>query len=140
MLELSAHIDQDGKMKIANRYMLTNWISQNKGRNVELKIERKRKKRSNDQNAYWWGVVIPLVYEGLNHLGNEFTQMETHELLKAQCNAKEIEGKDGLLITAPHSTANLSTVEFMELIDRVQRWSAEYLGVVIPNPGEQLTF
>ena len=139
MLELTAHIDHEGIMKIANRDMLTNWVAQNKGRNIVLTVERKRKKRSNDQNAYWWGVVVPLTQEGLFHLGNEFTKEQTHELLKAQCNSKEIEGKDGLLIPAPHSTADLSTVEFMELIDRVQRWCAEYLGIVIPDPNEQLT-
>lgn len=101
------------------------------------------KKRSTQQNAYYWGAIIPLVFEGLQHLGFETVQTkdDTHEVLKALFLKKDIPGPGGeVFVTVTDSTTRLSTVEFMEYMEKIAQWAAEYLGIVIPPPGMQTAF
>lgn len=70
--------------------------------------------RSSQQNNYYWAIVNILAEE----LG--YTEQEMHLTLK---NHFEIE-----------STKTLTTKEFGDLVERVIRWSAIDLNVVIPDP------
>jgi hypothetical protein len=138
MLELTGTINDKGEAHIFNRKKLTEWFEENKGKMFTLKIERKKKKRSNEQNAYYWGVVIPMVRERLHELGNEFNSQETHEALKAKFNTKDIVNEDGVVEDIVQSTGALSTTDFMIYLDKIQRWANQFLGIVIPNPNEAL--
>src|SRR6186997_1828154 len=61
-------------------------------------------KRSEQQNRYHFGIVVPLVQEGIKHLGTELTKQETHEFLKGKFNYQEIINKDtGEYIQVPRS-------------------------------------
>lgn len=101
------------------------------------------KKRSTQQNAYYFGCVIPLVFDGLRDIGFETVQTkeDAHEILKALFLKKEIPGPGGeMFVTVTDSTTKLSTVGFMEYLEKIAQWSAEYLNVVIPPPGMQTSF
>lgn len=130
----------DGKLTIVNRKQFDSELHHFEGKEVMLTLERKKKKRSNEQNRYWWGCVIPLVKEGLNNAGYKFTLNEqVHEQLKKMfLTYEDFSEKTGVGIERTHDTKSLTTSEFMDLIATVQQWSAEFLGVEIPNPGEQL--
>lgn len=116
------------------------------GKRVEVVIKRARKQRSNAQNAYYWGVVVPFVLRGFIELGNSLTEGNPddheliHEFLKAKFlrNGAEIVDADGLVHELPGSTTKTTTVEFMEYLDRIINFAAESLNVVIPPPNEQL--
>ena len=41
-------------------------------------------------------------------------------------------------LIAGKSTAHLTTIEFVDLIERVQRWAAQDLGCYIPDPNEDI--
>lgn len=139
VLEITGHIDEAGQLKLVNRKLLTQWLADNHNKNVVLTIERKKKKRSNQQCRYWFGVVVPMVQAGINDLGNDYSKEETHEFLKSKFNTKEVEISEGHYIDIPLSTARLGTMEFMELIARVQQFASEMLGIVIPDPETQAT-
>lgn len=95
-------------------------------------------KRSTPQNRYYFGLVIPIVRKGIKDLGTELTKEETHEFLKARFNAEGIVNiKTGEIIDVPKSTTRLSKFEFMEYIEKIQKFAAEFLSIVIPDPGEQ---
>jgi hypothetical protein len=100
-------------------------------------IERVRPKRSVDQNAYMWGVVVHLLSE---HTGYEPEEM--HAWLKAQFlpKALAVVTRHGEVIehAVGGSTTTLTTVEFIDYIERIQRWAAIELGVVIPDPDPAL--
>ena len=87
--------------------------------------------RSNQQNAYWWGVVIPLIAEA-----SGFTDDEAHDALKAK-----FLGQDDLTtgLRKIGSTAKLDTRQFTELIDQVRQWAQDFLTVYIPAPNEPVT-
>jgi len=105
-----------------------------------IKID-KANKRSLPQNAYYHGVIIPLVLEGLKDIGyNEIRSHEdAHEVLKYLFLKKQIPNENtGEVVEILGSTAKLTTTEFNLFIDQVIQWAAEYLNVQIPLPNEQL--
>lgn len=103
-----------------------------------VKIE-KAHKRSEQQNRYYFGLVVPLMQKAFKDLGHELSQQETHEFLKAKFNSFEVVNHDtGEAVSVPKSTTKLSKLEFSEYIEKIQRFAAEFLNTQIPNPGEQL--
>ena len=113
------------------------------GKEVVVSFERKKIKRSLDQNAYYWGVVIPSIVKGLINLGwndltigNEAHHYGIHEFLKKKFldNGKIICDIHGVAIEIPPSTKILTKSEFMDYLDKIIRWSAEDLKTVIPPP------
>lgn len=136
-MKLAAKISDEGALLMPDRAMLTDWLHSNKGKAVILEIKVRRKQRSNDQNAYMWGVVVPIVCGGLRHLGHDVDEQDTHEFLKARFNSKKIVNIDGVVEELPTSTTKLTTSEMMDYIARIQQWAAEYLGLVIPDPLQQ---
>jgi len=99
----------------------------------------KHNKRSTQQNRYYFGIVVPLVRDGIFNLGTDLTLAETHDFLKAEFNYTEIVSSDGEVKRAPRSTTALSKEQFSEYIQRIQIFSAEFLNIYIPDPNEQLT-
>ncbi len=106
-----------------------------------LYIETNKRKRSLKQSAYYWGVCVPLVMEGLQDIGyKEIDNIETtHEIIKNNCLPKKRFVQQGSedIIELPGSTAELTTQQFNEFIEEVMRFAASYLGVVIPYPNTQ---
>jgi len=129
-------ISDEGKIKLFNRDALVKWAADNKGKDVLMEVEVRTSKRSNPQNRYMWGIVIPMIQAGLNDFGNEFSKEETHDFLKAKFNNKEIELTEGHYIDVPQSTTRLDTMGFMEYILKIQQFASEMLGLVIPDPNQ----
>lgn len=99
------------------------------------------KKRSLPQNAYYHGCVVPMVKDGLRHIGyNEVkTNEDAHECLKHLfLKRKMVNENNGDEIVIPGSTAKLTTIEFNTFIDEIIQWASEYLGITIPLPNEPL--
>ncbi len=98
-----------------------------------------RKTRSNQQNAYLWGVVYPMVLLGLQDAGWEITDEEqVHEYCKQAFAAREVINKDtGEVISLPNSTARMQTAEFNVYVDKIKAFALEYLNITIPEPNEE---
>ena len=108
-------------------------------KDICITVERKRKKRSLSQNAYYWGIVIPACRGILEEYGNEVDDEETHSFLKehvGKLTSSVVDGRGRKAITK--SSAALSTAEFEQYILRVTVWAATE-GVVIQSPNEHLT-
>ena len=98
-----------------------------RGQRVQLIVRKPSRQRSQNENRYYWGVVIALLAE---HCG--YTPEEMHEALKfAMLRTHE----DGPLPSVK-STAQLSTTEFEDYLERIRIWAATELGVVVPLPNE----
>lgn len=99
----------------------------------------KHNKRSNQQNRYYFGLVVPLVKNGIKDMGTELTTEETHEFLKAKFNYSELVNTEtGQVELIPRSTTILTKLAFSEYIQHIQQFAAEFLNIVIPDPGVQL--
>lgn len=130
---------KEGKLKITNRKGFDEDMLTLDGKSVVISIEKKKSKRSDAQNRYWWGVVIPIVKQGLKDAGFQDykTGESVHELLKYRFLKTDSVSEHGETLERIKSSTELSKGEFMELIAEVQQWSAEYLSYIIPDPGTQ---
>lgn len=109
------------------------------GKEVILTIERKRNKRSNPQNRYYWSCIIPIIRQGMyDTQGEVFTPEEAHEFLKVNFNSRQLVNENGGdVLSLPVSTTRLSTIEFEEYLDRVRTFADAFFNVKIPLPNEQ---
>lgn len=99
------------------------------------------RKRSVPQNAYYWAVVVPMVRKGLYEAGFDAvrTNDDAHEIIKhIHLKKRMVSKQTGEVIDTARSTTELNPPEYNEFLEQVCRWSAEYLGVVIPSPHQRL--
>lgn len=145
-LEYYGKVSAEGVITLPKR-MRQEMVQHFSGKQIEVKVQRKRKYRSSPQNRYYWGVVIPFVLRGFIDLGhNELSEGSDeskeaiHSLLKQRFlhNGYTVEDKQGNVYELPPSTTRCSTTEFMDYLAQVVQWSAEFLGIHIPEPEEQL--
>lgn len=98
-------------------------------------------KRSNPQNRYYWGLVIPIIQKGIKDMGTELTKEETHEWLKSKFNLSDlINPTTGECISIPLSTTRLNKEGFSEYISKIQQFASEFLNIYVPDPNEQMKF
>ncbi len=123
----------DRKLKLQNsvKSAIARWCSTfSNGSHMEIVIRKYRSKRTNDQNEYYWGVVIKILSD---HFGYESEEM--HEELKLMFNP--IQSKIDPNRKIGGSTTKMNTVEFYSdqdsYVERICRWAAEQ-GVYIPPP------
>lgn len=99
----------------------------------------KHNKRSNPQNRYYWGLVVPMIKTGIKDMGTDLTIEETHEFLKAKFNCSELRNEEtGEVEMIPRSTTILTKLAFSEYIQNIQMFASEFLNIVIPDPGQQV--
>jgi hypothetical protein len=98
------------------------------GKHVELTIKKRRTKRTDPQNRFYFGVVVKLLAE---HCGYERDEM--HEALAMRF----LRIEDCPITGAPRRkrTPKTDTQEFAQYLDSCIRLAAEQ-GVVIPDPRE----
>jgi len=101
---------------------------------VEVVVKTPDKSRSNNQNRYYWGVVLKLIAD---HTG--YSIDELHEILKGIFLRKriELETKNGISEQfISKSTAELTTAEMETYLSNIRQWSSLELGCYIPEPNE----
>lgn len=139
MLTLGGSISDNGKLSLYDSPKLTNWIKAHAGEIIELSIKLKKKKRSNNQNAYYWGCVVGPITQRFVELGNDFDENDTHEFLKSKFSTKQVEIIDGHYIDMPTSTTKMDTKDFMIYLEKIQQFASQLLDLYIADPNEQTT-
>ena len=129
---------ENGQLRIVNRREFDRAIAPLSG-DYTFELKKKRRNRSNPQNSYYWGAVVPICREILKDMGYLFTNEHTHEFLKANFNtAPLVNEKTGEALHVPLTTTDLTTVQFEEYMERVRAWAWDFASVTIPLPGEQV--
>ena len=100
-----------------------------RGREVQVLIEPKKKRRSTNQNDYYWGVVIAILSDFTG-----YSPEEMHEALKNKF-LGFYDKKTGLRVVS--SSAELTTADFENYLSQIRAWAGEN-GIFIPLPNEQL--
>lgn len=127
-----------GRLHFVTPGFFASLASELDGQTVQVTIETKFSKRSTPQNAYYHGIVIPMVQEGLKGMGFEHTSADfTHSLIKCRFLSEVLYiGQDGVEVVKIGSTTQLSKKAFAGFIEEVIAWAAQYLSIQIPFPGE----
>ena len=116
-----------GVLKFVNPAELTRYLSQLEGE-VEVSIQKKRKKRSTAENNYYWGVVVEMVAEKFGYDDTE----QAHEALKLEFLKIHREDRPDTV----GSTKKLSTVEMEDYLSRIRICMARDWELDIPEPNE----
>lgn len=138
-IEATGNVNENGILYVYNRKVFDSLLHNLKGKEVNIIISKKSKKRSSPQNRYYFGCVIPCIQQGLFETqGYWLTVDATHEFLKGSFNYKELVNETtGEVVKLPMSTTELSTIEFEEYLDRIRIFSDEFLNIIIDLPNEQ---
>jgi hypothetical protein len=129
-----------GRLFIRNRRAFDDSLAQLKdGWELEVTVKRLRATRSQQQNRYYWSVVVQLLAD---HTG--YTPDEIHDVLKMRFIPKRLAVADGNGVIHDEfvlggSTREMTTLEFGEYLESVRQWAAETLDVVIPDPDAEAT-
>ena len=101
------------------------YVSSLEGDVVEVIVRKRSRRRTNPQNAYFHGVVLPMLARAAGY--------EPEEMKDALKMRFLVSHQDGPLPTV-RGTSSLSTAEFNEFIDHCIRLGAEMFDIVIPDP------
>jgi hypothetical protein len=129
---------KNGTLHIKDRKQFEQDVKVFEGKIVMIEISRYVKHRSQNQNKYYWSTIVPYVRHGFIEIGEiGVTNDEIHTFLKDRFldNGKEVViPTTGETIKLGKTTTSLSTVDFMTYVAQIQKFAAEMLGVVIPDP------
>lgn len=98
--------------------------------------------RTNTQNNYYWQILGEYIQPGLYNLGYRMitTKELAHEFCRTLFLKKDIVNENtgevgGFII---ESTSNLSKQQFTQYVENIIQMAAEYLGISIPEPNQQI--
>lgn len=107
---------------------------------VEIEIIKGKKKRSINQNNWYYGIALPIIIQAIEETTGElYTKEDLHEfhlekVLEATKVVKETLGET--IITYTHKrTSDMTTVEFMNFKNKIQVYWAER-GINVPDPNQ----
>lgn len=120
-----------GKFKPEDPKLFLTAFYPHEGKDVEVTVSRKRKHRSNKQNAYYHGVIVKMVAEFTGE-----TPERTHQYLARMFLEEVSKIDDSKMITK--STTELSTAEFETYAEDCRMWASQFLNLYVPNPEEYI--
>lgn len=101
---------------------------------VKVVVEMERNTRSDQQNRYLWGVAYPAI---LKHLPG-WDADDVHEFCLGEWSGWELmEGLGRRRLRPVRRSSKLSTVEFMDFVEHIQRTMSEK-GIDVPSPNEEV--
>ena len=127
------------KIEFDNQDLLRKHLTSLDGKDVEVLIRQVKvfnHTRSNNQNAYYWGVIVEACRSAISQeWGEGITREQAHDTLKEYCNFQELV-KGQKIIRITNSTADLTTDQFEAFTQRCREWMFNFFNVVVPLPNE----
>lgn len=123
-----------------NRNLIKSAIASFEGKDIEITIQRKRKVRSNPQNRYYFGVIVPIFQNCIKVEWGEIMSIEeVHNFLKTNCNYEEKVSNDGLIVRRIKSTTENTTTDQEDYHSLCRTLALDYFNTEIPLPNTEIT-
>ncbi len=101
-----------------------------KGEPLRIILTSEERKRNNEQNRFYWGVVLRDIVEQAWVNGRQFDKDTWHEYFARMYGVSEnVTLPDGEIVTRRKSTTQMSVGEFSAYTAQVQAYAANNLGV-----------
>ena len=121
---------QDGRLSLHAKEMLAKQLKQFPASEVQIVIKKRRNRRTDRQNSYYWGGVLTPISEHTGH-----TPEEMHEIFKQMFLTEKVVMYKDHEVKIYKSSANLGSIRFMDYIDRIIAEAAT-MGIRILSPDE----
>lgn len=107
---------------------------------VVLTIAKSKKKRSNQQNSYYWGLLIPITQNAIKtEWGEIWSKEKTHDFFKLHFNyVEKVNENTSEVIRVPKSTTDNTTTQQEEFHAQIREFLKEWFNVDCPLPNENL--
>jgi len=130
---------KDGIPQWENPQKKANLLKFFEGQKVTFWIEKYSNIRSVRQNRFLWGTVYSIAMQGFKDIGYDVSEEDVHGIFTSMfLTRKRLNEVSGEEISFVQSTTTLSTVEFQEYWQRIQRFASENLNCYIPDPNEPI--
>lgn len=138
-------VTETGEIKLPGKKMRRELAAGLSGKRIRVVVSQERKRRSLDQNNYYWGCIVPAFLSAFREWSPDtgWNAEMIHEVLKARFLplirewGQTIVPETGEVIDEPLTTQKLTTSEFSHYKELIQQWGAE-MGIIIADPGEQI--
>ena len=110
------------------------------GHTIDVIFKKRTNKRSNNQNSYYWAVIVPVFQNCIKEEWGEIWSInQTHEFLKTNCNYIEyVNEETGEIIRRTKSTTENNTVEQEDYHEKCRQLALNFFNTDIPLPNENL--
>ncbi len=121
-------VDENGVLRFPIPAIVREFLLTLTGCAVDVQIGKHYKRRTERENRYYWGVIIPLVAA---EMGDEDPEFVHASLQVAVGHYKIVLGEK-----VPLGTSKLSTVEFEEYASKARMFASKFLNLYLPEPNE----
>ena len=130
----------DGKFT-RNRTIVLQAINSFNNADVVLTFDKPKRKRSNSQNAYYWGLLVPLMQKGAYDMWGEVWSInKAHKHLSNKFVFHEsVNQKTGEITQTYKSTTENTTVEWEIYMTQIRIYLLEDFDINAPEPNEITT-
>jgi hypothetical protein len=128
---------KDGRLPATVAEKFNDVLRRLDGKRFILTIREQKRRRSLNQNNYYFGVLVKRITEVFRDVGNDMDEVEVHEYLKDEVGklTRIAVLPDGEVVKIRGSTKRLTTAEFENYLEKVRAWAAT-MGIALPLPNE----
>lgn len=127
----SGVITTDGVVRLDARDLFHRYLKTLANKPIQLVVKVLTRQRSNNQNRWYWGCIVPAIAEHCGYQPHEHEALHD-ELVRKFLGLRPDPNPLGLRVST--SDPDFSTADFAEYCEQVRIWAATDLGVVIPDP------
>lgn len=129
----------NGNLK-RNRNQILDTIKSFEGKDILITFEKPKKQRTNNQNRYYFGVLIPILQNCIKESWGEVWSTEkAHDFCKLQFNFIErVNESTGEIVRVPKSTTENTTTDQEDLHFEIRNFIREWFNTEVPLPNEDL--
>lgn len=123
-----------------NRNLILEAINSYEGKDLLITFEKPKKQRSNNQNAYYFGVILSILQNCIKESwGEVWSKEKAHDFCKLQFNIIErVNESTGEVVKVPKSTTENTTTAQEEYHAEIRNFIKEWFNVDVPLPNEEI--
>jgi hypothetical protein len=127
-------VSADGRLLLAEQeqHIRRNYLARLAGKDVDVVVKVHRNARSLEQNAWHWGIAMPIIADALGYDRDEHDEL--HYWLVKECFGTHLDARVNEHVPNVRSS-KLTTAQFSEFMEWEVRWAAKQ-GIVVPLPNE----
>lgn len=137
-LEYFGKVDNQGILKLYDKIGFSEDLKDFHDKEVRLIVELKSK-RTEVQNAFYWGNFIPAQIECFKErFGEKYRKQQMHDWNKLNFWGEErLNELTGEMIMMPESSTAQSTTEWEEKLENCRQWFRQNMSWELPYPEKQ---